>query len=1130
MKVLTHLHVVQFSFWDWETFNFLPGGTGVAGANGAGKTSLVDAIQIAMVGAHGKHMHFNAQSVHKDSRTLRDYALGAMRSGEGQAQVVTRKRDRALSYITLVFQNESNPKDVCSAGVCVYSTADDKGHQVKGLYVLPDVALTLEDHLESLSEGRKAPQDWEVFDARIRSLAKAAGRRPTITGKPEEYIREFLHSVQSPGLTIDMQRFLRNFSHSLDLKHVSSVGDFLRRYLVEAAPIDKQGTLRHIRSLQDLIRQIEECEAQIVRLQDIDKKFARVESAFRKRAIARAVEADLRVESEDSNVARLVDEIDSLNTQIETDTRDQGLLQDRVNTLRNQIEELVAAIARDPLAQGSEQSRREKIAAEQILKGKQADLGRLVERLHRGLNSVVVMLQKFGTQDFAVQAQLQALSEAMKQDVELPVFAWKQSYDCLSQVAQQVRQLAQDKVVAEREAKLRLGECEARVKATRSGERHLDSDVVRAMAEFQSRGIGARTVASLVQIKDPAWQVAIESFLGRNRHALVVDADREREAVRALRETRIPEVTVVQPQHLKDDIGRTPAVHSVATLLQSDHPVALTFLSRILGSMRMVETEEELERHPRALTRDCMLSANGGTRRLRPLSPEQLVIGVGADAAMLAQARQEERAAKEAYTKASFDLDMAETARKGLEAALEECTPQSYELIVSELGRARSAHDSLVHVSQDDMPDHLKAMKATEAGARREFDLAQGEFQDLVVRLGGARERLVAKRAERSNAELRLADYVQRSSQARADAFYDADEANKLYSQLDQSDPVRTLGDLRDRQIAATRQIDHETPAALADFCTYLDGYAEQAIEERSDWEKAMLYGRNRLKRLQDSQLVDYKQQAEDAKAAAEAAFRSDVKFKIRELFHRVDQEIRDLNAIMVTCPPFTGGEKYRFVKSPSPTYRDLYELIQADGEENESLFQQEKTHDLLMTLLDSCEKGDGKGTNPLEDYRLFFNFDLEIQVDGQTVDYLSKRMGVGSNGEHRVPFYVIAAASLANAYRMGPGKPHQGVAVMLLDEAFYGVDAQNTFSVAEFMRSMGLQLIMAYPDTDIPKLTTVVDSYYEVTRWGPDIFAEHVVVKAPAKRLMLSDIPEQNPLLIDFKVTELEMSSNSEV
>lgn len=128
MKTLVALHLVQFSFWEYETFDLSGDGTGFIGPNGAGKTSLVDAIQIALVGANRNYLQFNAQSVHKDARSLRDYALGTMRSGEGEKGALTRKREEALSYITMVFADGDSGEQF-SAGLCMWSTDRDASSQ-----------------------------------------------------------------------------------------------------------------------------------------------------------------------------------------------------------------------------------------------------------------------------------------------------------------------------------------------------------------------------------------------------------------------------------------------------------------------------------------------------------------------------------------------------------------------------------------------------------------------------------------------------------------------------------------------------------------------------------------------------------------------------------------------------------------------------------------------------------------------------------------------------------------------------------------------------------------------------------------------------------------------------------------
>lgn len=55
--------------------------------------------------------------------------------------------------------------------------------------------------------------------------------------------------------------------------------------------------------------------------------------------------------------------------------------------------------------------------------------------------------------------------------------------------------------------------------------------------------------------------------------------------------------------------------------------------------------------------------------------------------------------------------------------------------------------------------------------------------------------------------------------------------------------------------------------------------------------------------------------------------------------------------------------------------------------------------------------------SSPLDDYREFFEFDIEIRREDpitkelKSVGLLSKRLGAGSGGEHRAPLYVIAGA-----------------------------------------------------------------------------------------------------------------------
>jgi uncharacterized protein YPO0396 len=355
------------------------------------------------------------------------------------------------------------------------------------------------------------------------------------------------------------------------------------------------------------------------------------------------------------------------------------------------------------------------------------------------------------------------------------------------------------------------------------------------------------------------------------------------------------------------------------------------------------------------------------------------------------------------------------------------------------------------------------------------------------------------------------------------DIDYDAETAAATYDKAlrinEGEGPAAAVIYLDSEVKNANVRIVNAEAAAKADFSAFINEMSISLVEERSDWRKAAAWVKSHIGKLTASTLVQYEQEASQAREAANQSFRADVAYRMREAIKRVEHDIDDLNRILRSCPEFTGGEKYRFVATPALAHKPLYDLIQSSAflETGSSpLFEAaDDVQKKLVAFLEACETGLDKANNPLEDYRLLFNFDLEIRVGDKKVDSLSKRLGVGSNGEHLVPFYVIAGASLANAYRLKAGDAHEGAAVMIIDEAFHGFDAQNAYVTAQFLRSLGLQLVMAAPDADVGKLIPVLDSYYDLDRFGSDVFATEVIVKEDARRLLETDMPSRNPQLV---------------
>ena len=138
-------------------------------------------------------------------------------------------------------------------------------------------------------------------------------------------------------------------------------------------------------------------------------------------------------------------------------------------------------------------------------------------------------------------------------------------------------------------------------------------------------------------------------------------------------------------------------------------------------------------------------------------------------------------------------------------------------------------------------------------------------------------------------------------------------------------------------------------------------------------------------------------------------------------------------------------------------------------------------------------------------------------------VDTLSNRTGSGSGGEHRTPFYVIAGASLASAYRLDAkqGKEGTGGGIMLLDEAFYSMDNQNALAAARFLERLGLQLIMAAPADDMAKIGSFSNTIYDIGREGMVPWVHRAQLKKEANLLLTSDFPSENEDLVAQAMAE---------
>src|SRR5690606_29250817 len=141
MQQLERVHLVQFFLFEAQSLQ-LDRTSAIIAPNGAGKSALLDALQIVLLGGDRNRIRFNAQAggSHR-ARSIRDYCLGVYRHGDDG-----RKRRTATTYITLVFRDQASGVPL-TAGIALGASVDEPEHRLHGMYILPGVALELENHV-----------------------------------------------------------------------------------------------------------------------------------------------------------------------------------------------------------------------------------------------------------------------------------------------------------------------------------------------------------------------------------------------------------------------------------------------------------------------------------------------------------------------------------------------------------------------------------------------------------------------------------------------------------------------------------------------------------------------------------------------------------------------------------------------------------------------------------------------------------------------------------------------------------------------------------------------------------------------------------------------------------------------
>jgi energy-coupling factor transporter ATP-binding protein EcfA2 len=633
----------------------------LTGPTGAGKSTMLDAMQVVLTAANRNIMNLNpgqdetgqgGAPREKTRRSVEGYLVGAEKN-------LFARPDGAHGYIAAVFQPDEGEYQcqtltaLVAASARVDGTGDSRQPKLESFSLyLVDSAVVQEDFLRSVEAGQVVPVEHicrelrlkykvhEFNDRKTDYLSALYGRfrgRSTVT-KDEAVLaaKAWVQSVAYRKIGA-VHTLVRDEILDMDQKQLQSDIERISGLMKDVSTLRHEGARLHENSqrLDRLLEQlgqtagaheehvVHEVYAARLRLEtdksEEHRQNQRVEQAEKdKRTRSEASAArkghKKRLDTDRTNLAARMLGVPAQQQKATLETRIHAANMDARRVLNELTQSLSAASLLDRCAQ--------KVLAA----NPPASMDRvstalaIVADAYRGTDfaPLAAIGQKVFEQVQAKEFSAHVLREIAlvlnnENDLGLPSLfaAMAAPQDSLHHAVMQ-QAVLHEKTVADAEKNVRdLG---ARKAVLARGEVEYPSPVKVAMRVLHEQFPEAmpQVLCDLVEPKSEVWQAAIEGYIKGARFSILVKPEWERDIISFARQKDWREVRVLQGRLCLKDLEKNgpPPPNSVVHELVAPNDIAWAYLASQYGSVQKVESVDELQMTKRGLMKDG--KASGG--------------------------------------------------------------------------------------------------------------------------------------------------------------------------------------------------------------------------------------------------------------------------------------------------------------------------------------------------------------------------------------------------------------------------------------------------------------------------------------------------------------------------------------
>lgn len=1072
------------------------------GSNRAGKSTVLDAFQIALVGDASK-VRFNAAANESTDRNLSSYIRGKVSHGTGRERNERYLRpEGCVSYVMLEFGDTDSGGDRFVLGVVMEAYADNtssKEHFIANEAGIDDMPCRLDGA-------------W----LGIRDFHRAAKGIPKLhwyseVGKYKDAVRQRLGRLH--------EDYVRLFVKSLCFKHITDVRHFAYDYLLDPDTdigvadlrdaVDRYNDMQQLaaqaRERIALLGEIDEKHEQVRRLEeqrDLYQFLAARAALGKKQNAAEAAKVRLETSVKQSESSQAEYEecagtlVEAEATLTETEKRlnehsvyrDYTSLQERIGEQRARFKE-----------------HRDKEV--QLLAGLDLFTG-FLSAVPRMDGEDVPEESRISDEEVEILNRLRIISEKELAGEETPLeivdraaeeagICLRGIYDRFVGAARQIG--AEIKKLNEERTAL-----EAELKDLEGGVRRYPPSTEKLRILIQEKlGVLAEVFCELLEVTDESWRDAVEGYLDGCRFDLLVPPEAYDDALSVYEsgkhESRLEGVGLVNTQKMRGERGVLAG--SLAEVVDAKNPLARAYANSLMGSLMRCDSERDLKKHGRSITRSVMIYQNNVARQKHfHVYQKTKVIGVkGIE-----------------FRKAEIARLLRENENRWVVLRNQEVTLTGF---ASKADGARSGPTRLG--SSKGLIVRMNEIKKLLADLQARFAVLDvSDFETLKADVVRAKEvvKEVAKRKEDAYGEQEKA--AERMSNAEDTYRLASAEEKAQAGALDITYPPETTLRTEGERDYSERRRKHDDEYIETTFSNQAKNRDTQSINERveetslrSRYNSNFQFGasttepeeidkyRAERSRWEGTELPSFERQIAEAKETALHVLEEDVIHRLREKMVHAKRQFNDLNKAMKGID--FSGCAYRFVidAKQDREYKEFYDMIIDAGKvEDAPLLQtswkQQYAEGPLRELLGEILNDRGqRSLDALEtrtDYRGYFDYDVEItDLKSGEISSFSRLTGSGSGGETQTPYYVAMLASMARIYRTQEEGSRAGL--VAFDECFQKMDESNTAGVIELSRKLGLQLALATPKERILDILPHLREYtcLLVLREGDQVFTE---------------------------------------